>query len=317
MSTKNKNILSIVLPVYNEEEIIKISIDRILKLRQKIKDKVNTEVIFVNDGSNDNSLNILKEYIDCIKIISFTRNFGHQMAITAGIDYARGDYICIIDADLQDPPEFIEEMYDLCKNEGYDFVYGVRKERKGETFFKRASAGIFYKIMKMLSNTNINLNSGDFAVLSRRTATEFSKLREKNRFIRGMIPWLGFKSKAFFYERNKRVAGTTKFPFFKMLGFSMNAIFSFSNKPLTFAVQLGTFTIIVGTLISLYYLYLKFFTDSLVPGFTAIILTIIIFSGVQIFLIGIVGEYIARIFEETKNRPLYIIDKIFDFERLD
>ena len=130
-----------------------------------------------------------------------------------------------------------------------------------------------------------------------------------------MIPWLGFKSKAFYYEREKRVAGVTKFPFLKMLGFSMNAIFSFSNKPLSFAVQLGTFTIIIGTLVSFYYLYLKIFTDSLVPGFAAIILTIIIFSGVQIFLIGIVGEYIARIFEETKNRPLYIIDKIFDFER--
>lgn len=312
MRDVKKNILSIILPVFNEEEILEISIDRILKFSDKIKDKVNTEIIFVNDGSNDRSLEILKKYKEKLKIISFTRNFGHQMAITAGIDHATGDYISMVDADLQDPPELIEDMYDLCASNKYDFVYGVRKKRKGETYFKKVTANIFYKIINRLSDTKINLNSGDFALLSKKTAIEFRNLREKNRFIRGMLPWLGFKSTSIEYERSERVAGTTKYPFFKMLSFAQNAIFSLSNKPLTFAVNLGVFTIMIGIIISTYYLFLKLFTDLLLPGFAAIMITIIIFSGVQIFLIGIVGEYIARIFEETKNRPLYVIDEVVE-----
>ncbi len=314
MNESKRHKISIILPVFNEEEILEISVERILKFKEKMNSVADLEIIFVDDGSKDGSLSILKQYKNQFKIISFTRNFGHQMAITAGIDNASGDYIAMIDADLQDPPELIEEMYNLCINNHYDFVYGVRKKRKGETFFKKITASLFYKFLNRLSDTKINLDSGDFAILSKRTAAEFRNLREKNRFIRGMIPWLGFKSASIEYERSERIAGTTKFPFFKMLGFAQNAIFSLSNKPLSFAVNLGAITIIIGIIISIYYLFLKIFTDTLVPGFTAIILTIIIFSGVQIFLIGIVGEYIARIFEETKKRPLYIIDKIFDSE---
>ena len=313
----SRETISIIIPVFNEQEIIEKSITKVVKLTESISIRLDTEIIIVNDGSNDNTLKILEGLKHKIKIISFTRNFGHQMAITAGIDLCKGNFVALLDADLQDPPKYIEAMLDICLQNDCEIVYGVRNERPGESFFKKITASIFYKILNLMSETEIHKNSGDFAVFTRKAANELIKLREKNRFVRGLIPWLGFKAIPFYYNRERRVEGKTKFTFFKMLKFSLDAIFSLSNKPLTFAIQLGAFNIILGIIFSIYFLYNRIFSESPVPGFTAIIISIILYSGIQIFLIGIVGSYIARIFEETKNRPLYVIDKIIELEKND
>ncbi len=306
---KTKNLLSIVVPVFNEEESIAETVLRLLALRQKLSSEIEVELLFIDDGSKDRSLSLLRNFAvqnSSMKIISFSRNFGHQIAITAGIDLAAGNYVAVIDADLQDPPELIVEMYHLAQT-GVDVVYGKRRSRAGESIFKKATAMVFYRLLSYLCEIDIPTDTGDFRLMSRRTVDALKQLRERHRFMRGMVPWLGYRAIPLEYDRAERYAGETKYPFRKMLVFAANAIFSFSKKPLTIATRLGFITILVGILLSVYMLYLKLFTDIPVPGLTAILLTIILFSGVQILLIGIVGEYIARIFEEIKGRPLYII----------
>tara|TARA_X000000368_G_C22965524_1_gene682980 strand:+ start:43 stop:978 length:936 start_codon:yes stop_codon:yes gene_type:complete len=306
------NLLSVVIPVFNEEESINETINRLLCLEDSCKSKnLEIELLFINDGSQDNSLKILKEHASlnsAIKIISFSRNFGHQIAITAGTDLAKGDYIAVIDADLQDPPELILDMYEKCK-EGYEVVYGKRKSRAGETIFKKLTASFFYKFLNYMSETDIPKDTGDFRIMSRKVADSLKIMREKHRFMRGMIPWMGFKEVALEYDRSERFAGETKYPLKKMFKFAVNAILSFSSKPLTLAIRLGGFITTLGFIGGIYMLYLKLFTTYPIPGITSILLTIIIFSGLQIILIGLIGEYIARIFEEVKNRPLYFIDE--------
>jgi dolichol-phosphate mannosyltransferase len=285
-------------------------------LCKSLEDKVDTELIFVDDGSSDDSLAILKDLAvswgGAIKLIALSRNFGHQIAITAGIDKANGDYVAVIDADLQDPPELIGEMFQLAQK-GYDVVYGKRKSRAGESWFKKVTASAFYRVLSYMCEIEIPLDTGDFRLMSRRAVDAFKLLREKNRFVRGMVPWLGFKSVPFEYHREERYAGKTKYPLRKMLAFAVNAILSFSKKPLTLAVRLGFMTVLLGIILGVYVLYLKLFTSIPVPGVTVIILSIVIFGGAQIFLIGVVGEYIARIFEEVKRRPLYLVAETVNF----
>lgn len=305
----NKPLLSVVIPIFNEELCLKETIRRLKALEEKLLAEANVELLFVDDGSRDNSLVILKELAAShtnIKIISFSRNFGHQIAITAGMDLAAGDYIAVIDADLQDPPELIEGMYRLALT-GYDVVYGKRRSRAGESLFKRVSAAAFYRFFSYMCEIDIPNDTGDFRLMSRRVVDAFKQLRERHRFVRGMIPWVGFRSVPLEYNRDERYAGETKYPLRKMIAFATNAILSFSKKPLTIATRLGFVTIFVGASLGLYMLYLKLFTTIPVPGITAILLSIVFFSGIQIFLIGIVGEYIARIFEEAKARPLYVV----------
>jgi dolichol-phosphate mannosyltransferase len=251
-------------------------------------------------------LRSIAEQTTSVKVISFCRNFGHQIAITAGIDLATGDYVAVIDADLQDPPELIEDMYRLALT-GFDVVYGKRRSRAGESAFKRATAAVFYRFLNYMCEIEIPADTGDFRMMSRRVVEAFKQLRERHRFVRGMIPWLGFRAVPLEYDRAERYAGETKFPLRKMLAFAANAILSFSRKPLTIAIRLGFLTVLVGMSGGSYMLYLKLFTNIPVPGLTAILLSVVIFSGVQIFLIGVVGEYIARIFEEVKGRPLYVV----------
>jgi glycosyltransferase involved in cell wall biosynthesis len=304
-----KQLLSVVVPVYNEEESIVETVKRLQKLRDDLAQEVSVELIFVDDGCKDKTLTHLRifaEQSQSVKIISLSRNFGHQIAITAGIDLAAGDYVAVIDGDLQDPPELIADMYRKALT-GFDVVYGKRRTRAGETIFKKVTAAGFYRLLNYMCEIDMPTDTGDFRLMSRKVVDAFKQMRERHRFVRGMVPWLGFKSAPLEYDRAERFAGETKYPLSKMLTFATNAILSFSSKPLTVAIRLGLLTIVAGLTGVAYMLYLKLFTSTLVPGLTAILLSIVLFSGVQILLIGVVGEYIARIFEEIKGRPLYLV----------
>ncbi|MDA9819190.1 glycosyltransferase family 2 protein [Methylophilaceae bacterium] len=311
----SKKLLSVIIPVFNEHECIPEVLSRLIKLREKLKKFVDSELIFVNDGSSDSSLSLLKlaaKTKPYIKVISFSRNFGHQIAITAGIDKALGDYVSVIDADLQDPPELIADMYELALT-GYDVVYATRKSRAGESIFKKTTASLFYRLLGYMCDIEIPRDAGDFRLMSRKAVNAFNSLRERHRFVRGMISWVGFRSTSLEYHRVERFAGSTKYPLRKMIFFAMNAILSFSSKPLTLVIRLGLVTVLIGCLGAFYLIYQKLFTNIPVPGFTATIVAILIFSGIQTFLIGVVGEYVVRIFEEVKSRPLYIVDETINF----
>lgn len=309
-----KNLLSVVVPVFNEEESICETVNRLLGLRAVMQSELDLEFLFIDDGSKDRTLALLKNISatnSCVKVVSFSRNFGHQIAITAGIDVAVGDYVAVIDADLQDPPELIADMYRLALT-GYDVVYGKRRSRAGESFFKKSTAALFYRLLNFMCEIEIPSDTGDFRLMSRSVVDSFKQMPERHRFVRGMVAWLGFRTIPLEYDRAKRYAGETKYPLKKMIAFAANAILSFSKKPLTLATRLGFITTLIGLGLGTYMLYQKLFTNIPIPGFTALFLSIVVFSGVQIMLIGLVGEYIARIFEEIKGRPLYIIEHAFN-----
>lgn len=309
MDSTRKDLITVVVPVYNEQESLDETISRLTGVRESHRDELDIEFVFVDDGSSDASMSILRKASEQhrhVRVLALSRNFGHQIAITAGIDHADGDFVAVIDADLQDPPEFIIDMYRKAR-EGFDVVYGRRRSRAGETLFKKATAAAFYRLIRYLCDIDIPADTGDFRLMSRRAVNAFRTLRERHRFVRGMVPWLGFRQVGLEFDRAERFAGVTKYPLRKMVKFATNAILSFSSKPLTLAVRAGLFTIVAGLAGGAYMLYLKLFTSVAVPGVTAILLTIVFFSGIQILLIGLVGEYIARIFEEVKGRPLYLV----------
>lgn len=298
---------SIVVPVFNEENVLNEFYRRLTSTMNKLEE--NYEIIFVNDGSIDNSLNIMKKfhsYDKRVKIIDFSRNFGHQIAITAGIDYASGEAIVTIDADLQDPPKVIPKLIKKWK-EDYDVVYGVRKKREGESFFKKVTASIFYKLLNSIADINIPLDAGDFRLIDRKVADNLKKTREKNRYIRGLTSWIGFKQIGVLYDREKRFAGYTKYPLSKMIKFGLDAIFSFTNLPLKIAAYFGFLVAGVSFLYLIYALILKIFMNITIQGWASLIVAVLFLGGVQLMCIGIIGEYIGRIGEEVKKRPLYII----------
>ncbi|MFH1871220.1 MAG: glycosyltransferase family 2 protein [Pseudomonadota bacterium] len=302
-------LLSIVIPVFNEQACLPELIRRLEVVRAELAADGEVEFMFVDDGSSDGSREIIRDLSlrdSKVRAVFLSRNFGHQIAVTAGIDHAKGDYVAIIDADLQDPPELIVPMLRLAEA-GNDVVFGQRRSRAGDTAFKRLSAALFYRVIRAMCDIDIPRDTGDFRVISRRVAEGLRSMRERHRFVRGMVPWLGYKSAPYSYDRDERHAGTTKYPLARMIAFAANAILSFSAKPLGLAIRLGLATIAIGITGACYMIYLKLFTDIPVPGVTAILLTIIIFGGAQLMLTGLVGEYVARIFEEAKNRPLYVI----------
>jgi glycosyltransferase involved in cell wall biosynthesis len=310
-------LLSVIIPCYNEEEVIEESYKRLVKVMKdnKIED---FELIFVNDGSKDKTFDILCGIAandKKVKVISFSRNFGHQPAVAAGINNCNGEYAVIIDADLQDPPELIPQMLKLCISENANVVYGVRKERKGETFFKKLSAKLFYRFLNKLSEVPIPLDTGDFRLIDKKMIDVFKNLPERNKFIRGLISWAGFKQIPFYYVREPRFAGETKYPLKKMIRFALTGIMYFSKKPLKIAINSGFISIIVGIGLTLY-VFVAHFTGIIptVPGWASTIITIIFFGGVQLLTIGVLGEYIGNIFDEVKKRPEYIIDKKINFE---
>jgi len=313
--TNEKVDYSIVIPVYNEEEVIEHTYERLKTVMQSSDG--NYELLFINDGSRDKSVDILlqlSEQDKTIKIVDFSRNFGHQIAITAGMDYASGNAIVIIDADLQDPPELILEMIQKWK-EGYDVVYAKRTARKGETFFKKQTASAFYKTLRAMTEIDIPIDTGDFRLIDRKVCDQMNNIHEKNRFVRGLVSWVGFKQTAVEYERDERFAGETKYPLKRMLKLSLDGITSFSYKPLKLANYLGASLSLIGFVYMLIVLYQKLFTTTTVTGWSSIIVIQLFFSGITLMMLGVIGEYIGRIYDEAKNRPLYIVKDIYQHEQ--
>ena len=303
--------ISVVIPVYNEEQVINECIKRITQVLEKL-DEYENEIIIIDDGSRDNTLSLLEEMAENnsgIKILSFSRNFGHQAAVTAGLKHVTGDAILIIDADLQDPPELLPQMMELWEA-GNDVIYGKRKARKGESHFKLMTAKMFYNTLNLLSDVEIPKDTGDFRLVDRTVVDIINELPEHNKFLRGLFSWTGYKQIPFEYERQERVAGKTKYPLRKMLKLATDGIISFSTKPLKILGMLGIFSVLVSLILMIYALISYFFKlNDLSPGWTSIMIAITFFAGIQLVSIWVLSEYIARIYDETRKRPEYIIRK--------
>jgi dolichol-phosphate mannosyltransferase len=295
------------LPVYNEEEVIPELHKRLQEFLGKLG--LSAEVLFINDGSRDRSMELLREAAASeprYRVVSFSRNFGHQKAITAGVDYARGEAVVVMDADLQDPPEVVLAMVEKWRA-GFDVVYGRRRKREGETWFKLVTARAFYRVFHAMIPIDVPLDTGDFRLMSRRVVVALRALREAHRFVRGMVAWVGFRQTEVLYDRPGRFAGETKYPLRKMVRFALDGITSFSILPLRFATYLGMLTIVASAGVIVWALVAKFVLHHVVQGWTAIMIVVAVFSSVQLLMIGILGEYIGRIYEEVKRRPLYIV----------
>ena len=312
---REESLLSIVVPCYNEEACLDATVARLKSLCTELR-PLEVELIFVDDGSQDHTRDILKGYAvedRRIRIIGLARNFGHQLAVTAGIDAARGDAIVLIDGDLQDPPEVIPKMVARWRD-GFDVVYGRRTERAGESTFKLATARIFYRLLNKLSDVPIPLDTGDFRLMSRQVADTLRAMPERDRFVRGMVSWVGFRQTALSYQRAARFAGGSKYPLRKMVRFATDGILSFSTKPLQMAVALGMLSASVALLGIIYALTLRIFTDLWVEGWTALFIAVMFLGGAQLLCIGILGEYIGRIYSEVKKRPLYVVQEYVGLE---
>ena len=308
--------LSVIVPCFNEEEVITESYKRIKSILNQFD--FRTEIIFINDGSTDKTQEILYNILESdnsVKLITFSRNFGHQKAVTAGINHCTSDLAIIIDADLQDPPELIPEMIRTMETSHAQVVYCVRKSRKGEGFFKKITAKLFYRFLNFLSEVRLPVDTGDFRLIDKSIIREFNNLHEKGKYIRGLISWVGFKQVPFYYEREARFAGETKYPFMKMLRFATTSMLYFSTKPLRIATTLGFSSVLVALVLAIWSILGKLigFTHS-DSGWTSLFVLIIFFGGVQLLTIGIVGSYIGNLFDEIKNRPEYIILKKENFE---
>ena len=302
--------ISIIIPAYNEQDSLPFLFERLNNLTNQLKD-YEFEILFVNDGSKDKTLEIIKEQrkVDNkISYVSFSRNFGKEIALMAGLDYATGDAIIFMDADLQDPPELIVELVKYWE-EGYDDVYAKRRTRKGETFLKKFTSKMYYKVLQKVAGMEIQKDTGDFRLLDRRCANALKKLRESQRCTKSMFSWIGYKKKEVLFDREPRVAGRTKYNYKKLIDLAIDGITSFTTSPLRLAtyISIPTFALLAGYFI--YVIAKCFVVHQAIQAYQAIILLILFFSGVQIILFGIMGEYLGRIFVETKNRPLYFVDE--------
>lgn len=311
---KKKNVkISVVIPIFNEEENLPILTERLTKVLSQYSD---FEVLYVDDGSKDSSREIIKSQarIDTrIKLVKLSRNFGHQEAISAGLEYASGDAVIVMDGDLQDPPEVLPMFIEKWQ-EGYDVVYAVRKKRK-ENIFKRIAYKSFYRILRFLSDIDIPLDSGDFSIMDIRVVKALNSIPEKNRFVRGIRSWLGFKQVGLAYERSARFAGTPKFTLSKLFLLAYDGLTSFSTKPIKLASYLGMFFTFLSFLGMCWTIFAKFYyTDHIIEGWASTIFVVFFMSGVQLIIMGIQGEYIGRTFSEVKNRPNFIVDRTIGLE---
>jgi glycosyltransferase involved in cell wall biosynthesis len=311
--------LSVLVPCFNEELVITETNSRIVNVM--IKHNINYEIIYINDGSIDNTFNILTDLSKNnkhIKVLNFSRNFGHQNAVSAGVHNCSGDLAVIIDADLQDPPEVIPEMIELLIKEKCNVVYAQRIKRKEKSIFKKVTASIFYKLINFLSDIKFPVDTGDFRLIDKKVIEAYKSFPERNKYIRGLISWMGFKQVPFKYVREERFAGETKYTFTKMMRLALTGIFGFSKKPLKLALNLGLICIFLGVFFTFWILYISFFeSDKVIQGWTSTIITIVFLGGIQLLTIGVLGEYIGSIFDETKNRPEYIIESKLNMDNND
>lgn len=308
----NKIVYSIIVPLYNEELVIGESYKRLKKVMDITKE--NYEIIFVNDGSKDRTRIMVEEicYSNAsIKLINFSRNFGHQAAITAGMEKASGEAIVVIDADLQDPPEVILEMIDKWKL-GYKVVYGKRTKREGESWFKKTTALVFYRLLKSMTTIDIPVDAGDFRLIDRKVCDDLMKLPEKNRYVRGLISWIGYSQTYVEFTRKERFAGKTKYNLKKMLKLAFDGITGFSSKPLMLSNYLGGLSFFIGAVTILIDIIGSIVNQSSIMNLPMILGINLVMFGLVFFTVGIMGQYIARIFDESKDRPLYIIDSYVD-----
>lgn len=300
---------SIVIPVYNEQETLEALDQRLISLLEQLDG--SAEVILVDDGSRDASFARMMEMSvrdPRFKVIQLSRNFGHQAAITAGLDFAIGKAVIVMDADLQDPPEVVLAMAERWR-EGFEVVYAVRKERRGENRFKRVTAAAFYRLLRRLSDVDIPADVGDFRLVDRKALDAYKTMRENDRFVRGMISWVGFKQVGVSYDRAERFAGETKFPLRRMMRFAIDGIVSFSSAPLRLALALGFVVSAASFLYGFVAILLKASGAFTVPGWTSVIFVTSLLGGVQLMVLGVVGEYVGRTYEESKHRPLYIVNQ--------
>ena len=309
MEANKKPSLSIVIPVFNEQDILPELHQRLNNAAKQITDSY--ELIFINDGSRDNTFPILKQLAGNdkhVRYLSFSRNFGHQIAVTAGLDNCKGEGVGIIDGDLQDPPELIPEMYAKYKK-GFKVVYAKRVKRKGETFLKKFTAKIFYRLLKKITSVDIPLDTGDFRLIDKEIVEYLKQMPEQNKFLRGQIAWLGFSQTFVNFERDSRNTGKTNYSIRKMVRLAMDGITAFSDVPLKFATTLGFIVSLVAFLIILYALFSFFVLERTITGWTSLIISTMFIGGIQLLALGIIGEYISRINTNMRDRPLYIIDQ--------
>jgi polyisoprenyl-phosphate glycosyltransferase len=304
---------SLVVPAHNEEGVVGELVARLIQVMDALDRE--SEAILVDDGSRDRTYELMLEAASAdvrFRLVRLSRNFGHQIALTAGVDLAAGDAVIVLDADLQDPPEVILELAARWR-EGYDIVYAVREMREGETRFKRATATAFYRAFNRISEVEVPLDAGDFRLVDRRALDVFNQMRESNRFVRGMFSWIGLRQTGVLYRRHERFAGETKYPFRKMLRFAATGVTSFSSAPLRAALNLGFFVSIVSFLIGMWSLIVKVGGFFNVPGWTSIVVPVTFIGGIQLIVLGVIGEYIGDIHAEVKRRPLYVISELENF----
>ncbi|MFT4543605.1 MAG: glycosyltransferase involved in cell wall biosynthesis [Bacteroidia bacterium] len=308
LKCKSSLTLSVVIPVYNEADNIRPLFERLVTVLKGLN-LSKTELVFVNDGSTDNTISLVKELTSEdveVRYVDLSRNFGHQIAVTAGLDLCIGDLVVIIDADLQDPPEVIAEMVAKAQS-GYDVVYARRIKRKGESFLKKATAKLFYRLLSSITSVDIPIDTGDFRIISRRVVEALKLMPEREKFLRGQIAWIGFDQTFVEYERDERVAGSTGYTWRKMLRFALDGITSFSNFPLKMATFSGFVMSCISFLLMLYALYSRFILKVYEPGWTSLMLSILFIGGIQLLSIGIIGEYVGRISNNVKQRPMYLV----------
>ena len=308
--------ITIIIPLYNEELVLDECYNRVSNICNSI-DNYEYEIIFINDGSQDKTLEMLESIAqndNHVKVISFSRNFGHQCAVTAGLKHVTGDAIVIIDSDMQDPPELIPEMLKLWE-QGNDVIYGKRKKRDGESKFKLFTASMFYKTLNALADVEIPKNTGDFRLVDRKVVDAINAMPEHNKFLRGLFSWVGYNQYAFEYERKERFAGKTKYPLKKMLKLATDGIIGFSTKPLKLLGTLGFFSIVISCIVLIYSLLsFAFKWNNITAGWTSIMVAITFFAGIQLVSLWMISEYIGRIYDETKGRPQYIISKTINID---
>ncbi len=311
-SNSARQTLSVVTPAYNEAASIRAFYDRTRAVLEKLSAErgIDYELIFVDDGSSDGTADELQKFAadnDKVGVVTFSRNFGHQIAITAGIDFASGDAVAVIDSDLQDPPEVLAEMVELWRD-GWDVVYGQRTARPGESRFKLLTARFFYRVINWMSDVELPVDAGDFRLMDRQVVDVLKRIQEENRYMRGLVAWVGFRQTPLAYKRDERYAGETKYPLRKMLRFATDGIASFSNKPLRLVAELGGIVTIISFIAAFWIIGGKIINpSSQLPGYASLMTIVLFLGGMQLLCVGILGQYLGRTYQETKRRPLYVV----------